>query len=279
MHDELKWNKVFGAILATGLAILALRQVVDMGLVSKPPAKPGYVVAIQEAAASDGGGEAADTLPDWGTVLPTADVAAGATISTKCQSCHNFAQGGPNMTGPNLWGVEGRDPGTHAGFAYSAGMQAQGKAHPQWTYDELYKFLAGPQAYVAGTKMSFVGLKKREDRIDIIAWLRTQGGTLPTPAPDKTRAAGAAPAGAAGSAPAPAAAANTVAAPSGSASAPAAVNGAAPVNDTTASSGGVTPSSGAAAAPAKLTNVNPGGPPLAGTTFGGSKLLSGKSSK
>ncbi len=260
MHDELKWNKVFGAVLATGLAILALRQVVDMGLVSKPPTKPGYTIAIQEQAA-EGGGEVADTLPDWGTVLPTADVAAGATISTKCQSCHNFAQGGPNLTGPNLWGVEGRDPGTHAGFAYSAGMIAQGKAHPQWTYDELYKFLAGPQAYVGGTKMSFVGLKKREDRINIIAWLRTaEGGTLPVPAPDKTRAAGAAPAGAAGSAPSPAPG-TTVAAPGGSASAPVAVNGAAPANDTTSSGGGVTPQSGAAASPSKIENENPGGPP------------------
>ena len=275
MHDELKWNKVFGAILATGLAILALRQVVDMGLQTRPPKKPGYIVAVQETASDSGGAEAADTLPDWGTVLPTADVAAGATISTKCQSCHNFAQGGPNETGPNLWGVEGRPPASHAGFAYSAGMQAQGKAHPQWTYDELYKFLAGPQAYVAGTKMSFVGLKKREDRIDIIAWLRTQGGTLPIPAPDKSRAAGAAPAGAAGSAPAPNAA-TTVAAPAAAASAPVAVNGAAPVNDTTSSAGGVTPSSGAAAAPSKLVNADPGGPPNAGTTIGGSKALAGK---
>ena len=275
MHDELKWNKVFGAVLATGLAILALRQVVDMGLASKPPKKPGYTVAIQETGGDSGGAEVADTLPDWGTVLPTADVAAGATISAKCQSCHNFAQGGPNETGPNLWGVEGRDPGTHPGFAYSTAMIAQGKAHPQWTYDELYKFLAGPQSYITGTKMSFVGLKKREDRINIIAWLRVQeGGTLPIPAPDKTRAAGAAPAGAAGSAPAPNAA-NTVAAVA-SPSAPVAVNGAAPVSSTTSSSGGVTPSSGAAAAPSKIVNADPGGPPNAGTTIGGSKALAAK---
>ncbi len=273
MHDELKWNKVFGAVLATGLAILALRQVVDMGLDSKPPKKPGYTVAVQETADS-GAPEVADTLPDWGTVLPTADVAAGSTISSKCQSCHNFAQGGPNLTGPNLWGVEGRDPGTHAGFAYSAGMIADGKAHPAWTYDEIYKFLAGPKAYVAGTKMSFVGLKKREDRINIIAWLRTQGGTLPVPAPDKTRAAGAAPAGAAGSAPAPNA--STTVAAKASPTAPVAANGAAPVNDTTSSSGGVTPSSGAAAAPSKIVNADPGGPPNAGTTIGGSKALAAK---
>ena len=275
MHDELKWNKLFGAILGTGLAILLLRQVTDMAFAPHPPKKAGYAIAVQESPAEGGGGEVADTPPDWGTVLPTADVAAGATVSSKCQSCHNFAQGGPNQTGPNLWGVEGRAPASHAGFAYSSAMQDNAKKHPQWTYDEIYKFLAGPQTYVTGTKMSFVGLKKREDRINVIAWLRTQGGTLPIPAPDPSRAAGAAPAGAAGSAPAPATG-TTVPAKDGSPSAPVAVDGPAPANDAAGSPGGVTPTSGAAATPSKYENVSPGGPPSAGTTLGGSKALAGK---
>ncbi len=259
MHDELKWNKLFGAVLGTGLAILLLRQGAEMAFATKPAAKPGYAVAVQEQAAEGAGAEAADTLPDWGTVLASADVGAGATISGKCQSCHNFASGGPNLTGPNLYGVEGRKPASHPGFAYSAGMTAEGEKAPVWSYDELYKFLAGPQAYVGGTKMSFVGLKKREDRINIIAWLKTQGGTLPVPAPDPSRAVGAAPAGAAGSAPAPDAGTTVPAAAGAAANAPVAVDGAAPANDTTSSASGVTPASGAAAAPSEVRTTNPGG--------------------
>ena len=191
MKDELGWNKIFGAVLATGLVILGLRQASEMIFATKDPAKPGYAIAVQEAAS----GEAppvADTPPDWGTVLKTADVAAGATVSTKCLSCHNFANGGPNQTGPNLWGAIGRAPGVHPGFAYSSGMTDFGKKTPVWDYDHLYLFLAGPAAYINGTKMSFVGLKKPEDRVNLIAWLRTQSSSpaaIPAPNPKAAPAA------------------------------------------------------------------------------------------
>lgn len=273
MHDDLKWNKLFGAILATGLGILLLRQGVEMAFASEPPEKPGFAIAVQPEG-EEGGAAAADTPPDWGTVLKTADVAAGQTVSTKCQSCHNFAAGGPNLTGPNLYGVVGRKPGSHAGFAYSAPMAGHSAKDPVWNDDALYAFLKAPTSYIAGTKMSFVGLKKREDRINIIAYLRTLGATIPAPAPDPSRAEGAAPAGAAGSAPAPNAGTTVPATPGASGATP--VEGAAPVNAQTSSPGGVTPASGAAAAPSKIDSTNPGGPPPAGTTMGGSKALAGR---
>jgi cytochrome c len=151
MHDDLRWNKLFGAILATGLAILLLRQGSEMFFApGKYPAKPGDAVTIQEA--TTGGDDAKpDSPPDWGTVLAKADVAAGQATSSKCQSCHNFANGGPNQTGPNLWGVIGRKPASHPGFAYSQGMQDFGAKTPVWDLDHIYMFLGGPQAYVSGT--------------------------------------------------------------------------------------------------------------------------------
>jgi cytochrome c len=131
-------------------------------------------------------------------VLPTADVAAGLAQSGKCASCHNFANGGPNGTGPNNWGVIGRQPGTHPGFTYSAAMIAFGQKTPKWDYDHLYMFLAGPQAYIDGTKMSFVGIKAPQDRINLIAWLRQQSSSpAPIPAPNPKAAAAGAAAGAA----------------------------------------------------------------------------------
>ena len=193
MSNDLTFNKIAGGLLATGLAIVGLGQLSGIVFKYEPPAKPGYAITVQEE--SGGGGEVADVAPDWGTVLPTANVAAGATVAEKCKSCHNLDNGGPNLTGPNLYGVEGRKPGSHAGFAYSSAMTDFGAKHPAWTYDELYLFLKGPQADIAGTKMTFVGLKKPEDRINLIAWLRTQNPSPPPiPAPNPKAAAAAAPA-------------------------------------------------------------------------------------
>jgi cytochrome c len=208
MKDDLRWNKIFGAILATVLVILLIRTAVGFLYASEPVKTPGYAIAVASGGAAGASAEAADTPPDWGTVLKTADVAGGQTVSQKCQSCHNFADGGPNMTGPNLWGVIGRKPGSKAGFAYSSGMTELGGKIGAWDYQHLYEFLAGPTAYVNGTKMSFVGLKKREDRINLIAWLRTQSSSpapIPEPKPAAAAPAAAAPA-AGGNATAPAAA-------------------------------------------------------------------------
>lgn len=201
--SDLTFNKVAGAALATGLAILGLGQLSAGVFASEAPAKPGYLVEVAEAGGS--GAAAAEAPIDWGTVLPTADVAAGEAVFAKCKSCHTVEAGGANGTGPNLNGVVGRKPGSHAGFAYSAGMTEFSGKQAVWDYEHINEFIKGPQKYIGGTKMTFVGLKKAEDRINVIAYLRGQGGTLPIPAPNPVAAAPAAPAD--GAAPAEGAAA------------------------------------------------------------------------
>lgn len=227
MSNDLTFNKIAGGLLATGLAIVGLGELSSIVYKFEPAKKPGYAIQVQEEAA--GGAEAADVPPDWGTVLPTANVQAGAEVANKCKSCHNLDNGGPNLTGPNLYGLEGRKPASHAGFAYSAAMQAFGTQHPSWTYDQLYDFLKAPATYINGTKMTFVGLKKPEDRVNVIAYLRTLNASPPPiPAPNPTAAAAAA---------APAAA-NAPAA--GAAAAGAAVTGGAPSTGSNAAPGGAT---------------------------------------
>ena len=221
--SELTFNKIAGAALATGLAMIGLGQLSAGIFGSEAPAKPGYLVEVVEEGGSDA--VVADTPPDRGTVLATADVAAGEAVFAKCKSCHSIEAGGANGTGPNIHGAPGRKPGSHAGFAYSTAMTEFGAKQAVWDDDHLYEFLKSPAKYIAGTKMSFVGLKKQDERINLIAYLRSQGGTIPVPAPDPARAPAAAvvAAPAAGAAPA----AEGAAAPAAAVvAAPAAVPGA-----------------------------------------------------
>ena len=225
--SDLTFNKVAGAVLATGLAIVGLRELTT-GVFSHPEVeKPGYLV---EVAAATEGGAAAEAPIDWGTVLPAADIAAGEAVFNKCKSCHSVEQGGPNGTGPDLWDALGRKPGSHGGFAYSSAMTEFGGKQPIWDYDHMDQFLKAPGKYISGTKMTFVGLKKQEDRIAVIAYLHSLGSKLPVPAP-KPAAAAAAPA-AEGAAPAAgeAPAAGTAASGGESAPPPATTPAAAPAH-------------------------------------------------
>jgi cytochrome c len=199
--DSFEWNKIIGAVLGTAMFIFVIRLVAEKIYEPEKPEKPGYVVeGVTETAA--GGGAAApveEAMPDWGTVLASADVAAGKATSTKCEQCHDLSKGGPNKIGPHLYGVVDRPRASVADFAYSGAMKGKGG---NWTYDELFKFLKAPGAYINGTKMSFAGLRSEKDRINLIAYLRSNADTpaaIPAPAPKAAAApAGAAPAGKAG---------------------------------------------------------------------------------
>lgn len=231
MSDNLGFNKIAGAVLATGLAVLGLRALSDIVYKTEPPAKPGYAIEVQETA-EPGAVAGPELPPDWGTVLPAANVEAGKAQAAKCQSCHNLDKGGPNQTGPNLWDVIGRKPGTHPGFSYSSGMIDHGAKIGAWDYQHLFEFIRSPQKDVSGTKMTFVGIKKSDDEINLIAYLRTLNDSPPPiPAPKPAAAAPAASGAPASGAPAsgaPASGAAASGAPASAAPASSAAASAAP---------------------------------------------------
>lgn len=178
-------NMILGAVLTTAFVLAVLGVITPMLFERAPPAKPGYAIAVAEA----GGAEAVEAPPDWGTVLKTADTQAGQAKTAVCAACHVFDPAGTNNIGPGLYGVVGRKPGTHPGFAYSPGMVAYGSKIGIWDYQHIYDFIAGPQKVVDGTKMTFVGMKNSQDRINIIAYLHTLGSSLPIPPPNPKAAA------------------------------------------------------------------------------------------
>ncbi|WP_299963641.1 cytochrome c family protein [uncultured Roseobacter sp.] len=106
----------------------------------------------------------------------TGDAAAGEKVFRKCKACHAVGEGAENKVGPMLNGVVGREMGAVEGFGYSNALMefaAEGKA---WTPEELDAFLEKPRNYMKGTKMSFAGLRKEEDRQNVIAYLATFPG-------------------------------------------------------------------------------------------------------
>ena len=185
--DSFEWNKIIGAVLGTFLFVWAVKLGTEAFFDVPPPAKPGYVVqGVVEDTSSASAAPVEEAIPDWGTVLPAADIGKGHDISHKCEQCHDLSNGGPNKIGPNLWGIVGRPRASHPGFDYSAAMKAKGGS---WTFDELFKFLKSPGAYIVGTKMSFAGLTSAQDRINIIAYLRQDSSSLVAIPPPNPKAA------------------------------------------------------------------------------------------
>lgn len=182
-------NTIVGWALFAGICALGFSVATGEYFHSERPEKMGYTVEGVEAE-DTGGGEAAEKPAAF--YLASADAQKGADVFKKCGACHSDQKGGPNQIGPQLWGVVGRPMASEAGFAYSDALK--GKAKGPWTFDELFQWLKSPKAYAPGTKMTFAGLSKPEDRANVIAYLNSQSDS-PQKLPD---AAAAAPAAAAG---------------------------------------------------------------------------------
>ena len=197
--DSFELNKMVGAILLGGFVLLVSSILAGKLVV---PHRSETAMALPTG---EGGGQAPapaaeEKLESVIPLLATADLAAGQETFKKCATCHSIEKGGPAKVGPNLWGVVGGPHGHMEGFAYSDALKSKPGT---WDYDALNAWLFSPKAYAPGTKMSFAGLKKTQERANVIAWLRTQSDSpLPLPDAAAVEAAKKAEAGAAAAAPA-----------------------------------------------------------------------------
>ncbi|SET25803.1 c-type cytochrome [Oceanicella actignis] len=167
--DTMEFNKFFGA------AVGALLVYMGLGFFSELIYRGGgghdgehhyaYALAVEEG--GDEGAAKEEEVP-FADLLAQADPAKGEKVFGKCKACHKLD--GTNATGPHLKGVVGRPVGAVEGFNYSAAMASHGG---EWTPEALNEFLAKPKDYIPGTKMSFAGLKKVEDRANLIAYLQS----------------------------------------------------------------------------------------------------------
>lgn len=181
--DSFELNKVAGAVLGALLFAMGTGFLAELIYHPRPAGERGY--ALPEAQEASAGAEKKEPDKPLPVLLASADPAKGQNAAKKCGACHNFDKGGANKVGPDLWGVVGRNRGTHEGFNYSAGMKS--KSEP-WTYEEINQFITNPKGYVPGTIMAFAGDPSAEDRANILAYLRTLSDN-PVPFPQPAAAA------------------------------------------------------------------------------------------
>lgn len=180
MASSLEVNKALAAILVAGIIASGSGVVSRILFPSHVLEESAYQIdtAAVEATGEEAAGE--EEVASIGELLAVADADAGASVAKKCTACHSIEQGGPNKIGPGLWGVVNRPLGDAADFAYSGAIVDHGGA---WDYESLNAFLTNPKEWAPGTKMAFAGLKKPEDRANLILYLRSLADS-PEPLPE-----------------------------------------------------------------------------------------------
>lgn len=149
------------------------------------PARIAAVVVcfgILLSACAKGGDAAQASNPSTGasvspaefqSLLAAADPDKGQVLFLQCRACHSLEAGGPNKVGPNLHGVFGRKAGMTPGYAYSDALT---QASIVWSGETLNEWLLRPSDFLPGNRMVFVGIRKPEDRANLIAYLQRETG-------------------------------------------------------------------------------------------------------
>ena len=169
--SSFEWNKIIASVLTAAIVamvagVLASQIVSPHRLheaVYLPPGAEGGAPAAGAAA------PAAASVEPIEPLLASADVAHGQQVSKVCTQCHTFEKGGANKIGPNLYGVTTENIAATPGYQFSPALSA--KKDEKWTPENLNVWLHNPQSFAKGTKMSFAGLQKAQDRADVIAYL------------------------------------------------------------------------------------------------------------
>jgi cytochrome c len=177
--DGFELNKIATAILLALVIGMAAHLIADALVVPKPLLKNVYLVQGGTQSENIEMSPQQKSPPPVEPLLVAANIENGAKIAKKCLQCHSLEKDGTNRIGPNLWGIIKNKMAHALNFAYSKGLEAKKGI---WTYENLNHFIYKPREFVPGTKMSFAGLAKPQDRADLIAYLNTLSDS-PQPLP------------------------------------------------------------------------------------------------
>lgn len=114
----------------------------------------------------------AATIAALPTPYDAGDYDNGRRLFAQCRACHTLEAGGANRVGPNLHGMMGRPAASVAAFpSYSQGLKDSGVV---WDAGTLDRWIADPRAVVSVNNMIFPGIRKPEDRRDLIAYIAVE---------------------------------------------------------------------------------------------------------
>ena len=170
-----EWNKIIASIL-TAMIVAMVAGILSSEIVRpKRLEQPVYVPPGSEGGAAahataEGGKPAAGPEP-IGPAVAKADAAHGQQVAKVCLQCHTFEKGGANKIGPNLFGIMAENIASVPGYQFSQALAAH--KSEKWDPDKLNVWLFKPQEFAKGTKMTFPGLPKVQDRADVVAYLES----------------------------------------------------------------------------------------------------------
>ena len=165
MFDTMTLTKIGGGVFGALLVLLLGKWAAEEIYHAELHGEPSYVIEVETAEAEP------EEEIDFAALMAEADPESGEKVFRKCSACHKV--NGEDGVGPHLNGVVDREIAAVGGFAYSGALAGMDGA---WTVDALNGFLEKPASWAPGTSMGFGGLKKPEDRADVIAYLQSTGG-------------------------------------------------------------------------------------------------------
>jgi len=169
-----EWNKIIASVL-TAMIVAMVTGIVAQGVVYPLRLeKPAYLPPGAEGETGTAAATAAPApaaLDPIAPFLEKADATHGQQVAKVCLQCHTFGKGEANKIGPNLFGVLDENIASVPGYTFSASLLAD--KDKKWDPDELNVWLFKPQNFAKGTKMTFAGLPKEQDRADVIKYLMT----------------------------------------------------------------------------------------------------------
>ena len=178
----LEVNKILASIILSLIVVKVIGHIGNfiIDLNDTEMLQTAYKIEVPETFNNVSGSDSEEeVIEPISLILANGSFDAGQKIFKKCSACHTYNKEGVNKVGPNLWNLINSPKANVEGFAYSKELAEFGG---QWGYEELALFLYKPKEYIKGTKMNFSGLKKVQDRANLVLFLREQSDN-PAPLP------------------------------------------------------------------------------------------------
>lgn len=176
--DSFELNKIAGAVFLCLLVVMGVKSVAEIVYAEEHQEELAYHVEGLEVAAEAAAAEPEEEGPSFAMLLADADPGKGERIFRRCVSCHTIEDGGDNKIGPNLFNIVGNHSAHKGDFAYS---DAMANANLTWTYENLNEYITSPANFVPGNKMAFAGIRRDDQRADLIAYLAQNSPDAPPP--------------------------------------------------------------------------------------------------